>query len=199
VELVLFSLDVFSGGMYDGIAFTKPFGLVERVLLQMSVDPDRLRSTLRRWATGVTVVASEYKGQRHGMTVNSFTSLSLSPPLILVSLEKITRTHLLVQQSQIFGVTILSEGQQKIADRFAGRQSENSDRFKGLEIVTLVTGAPFIAGGLSFLDCRVTSVQEAGTHSIFIAQVVEVLKEPETGGQGQPVIYYKSAYRRLQK
>jgi flavin reductase (DIM6/NTAB) family NADH-FMN oxidoreductase RutF len=165
----------------------------------MSVDADSLRSALRRWATGVTVVASEYNGLRHGMTVNSFTSLSLTPPLILVSLEKATRTHNLVLDSHIFGVTVLSEKQQQVADSFAGRQTEHQDRFEGLETKTLVTGAPFIAGGLSFLDCQVTSIQEAGTHSIFIAEVVAVLKEPHTGGVGKPIIYYKRAYRRLQK
>jgi flavin reductase (DIM6/NTAB) family NADH-FMN oxidoreductase RutF len=165
----------------------------------MSVDPDSLRSALRRWATGVTVVTSEHNGLRHGMTVNSFTSLSLQPPLVLVSLEKKTRTYSLVHKSSTFGVTILSEEQQQLADRFAGRQSENEDRFLGLETKTLVTGAPFIVGGLSFFDCRVISIQDAGTHSIFIGEVVAVLKEPATGGAGYPVVYYKRAYRRLQK
>jgi flavin reductase (DIM6/NTAB) family NADH-FMN oxidoreductase RutF len=165
----------------------------------MSVDPDSLRSALRRWATGVTVVTSEYNGLRHGMTVNSFTSLSLSPPLVMVSLEQKTRTHNLVRQSSSFGVTILSEEQQQIADRFAGRDTENIDRFKGLEIIKLVSGAPFLAGGLSFLDCRVVSIQGVGTHSIFIGEVIAVLKEPATGGAGLPVIYYKRAYRKLQK
>jgi flavin reductase (DIM6/NTAB) family NADH-FMN oxidoreductase RutF len=165
----------------------------------MSVDPESLRSALRRWATGVTVVTSEHNGFRHGMTVNSFTSLSLTPPLILVSLEKATRTHKLVTDSGAFGVTILSDEQQHIADSFAGRLSEHEDRFEGLQTMTLESGAPFITGGLSFLDCRVTSIQEAGTHSIFIAEVVALLKEPDTGGSGQPIIYYKRAYRRLQK
>src|SRR3990172_7791045 len=89
-----------------------------------SPDPDALRDALRFWTTGVTMVAASHNGVSHGMTVNSFTSLSLDPPLVSVSLEKVTRTHQLVLDANAFTVTILSQGQQALSDRFAGRESE---------------------------------------------------------------------------
>jgi flavin reductase (DIM6/NTAB) family NADH-FMN oxidoreductase RutF len=165
----------------------------------MVVDSEELRSAMRKWTTGVTVVATEVNQIKHGMTVNSFTSISLVPPLILVSLQQSTRTHKLVQEAGYFGLTILSKNQQKISDCFAGRKPDHKDRFEGLETRVLVTGAPFIFGGLAFLDCRVVSTYEAGNHTLFIADVLAILLEPETGGQGQPLVYYDRAYRLLQK
>jgi flavin reductase (DIM6/NTAB) family NADH-FMN oxidoreductase RutF len=165
----------------------------------MVVDPEVLRNAMRQWSTGVTVVATEYGGIRHGMTVNSFTSISLTPPLVLVSLERSTRTHGLVEKARYFGITILSDEQQEVSDCFAGRHNENSDRFKNTEIYNLVTGAPFIKGGLAYLDCRLVAQYEAGTHTLYIAEVVALLNYPETGGSGNPLLYYDRAYRRLQK
>src|SRR5512139_2706393 len=118
----------------------------------MPVDPEFLRSVMRNWATGVTVVATALEGVRHGMTVSSFTSVSLDPPLVLVSLERATHTHRLLEQSGCFSVTVLGEGQQDISDRFAGRQPDGDDRFAGLDTFTLVSGAPFISGGLAYFD-----------------------------------------------
>lgn len=152
-----------------------------------------MRQAMRQWATGVTVVSSLHQGIRHGMTVSSFTSISLEPPLVLVSLSKEARTHDLVQQSGIFGLTLLNQSQQQISDRFAGRTSEDQDRFADLESFTLRTGAPFIQGGLSFLDCKVIASQDVGDHTLFIGQVVDL----QAGPDGAPLIYYNRAYRRL--
>ena len=123
----------------------------------MAVGPEEFRLAMRNWATGVSVVTTEYQGVRHGMTVNSFTSISLTPPLVLVSLERKTRTHGLVVKSGIFGITILSENQQSVSDCFAGRCGDHENRFANLETHTLVTSAPFIDGGLVYLDCRVVT------------------------------------------
>jgi len=152
-----------------------------------------MREAMRQWATGVTIVSSLHEGVRHGMTVSSFTSISLEPPLVLVSLSKEARTHDLVQHSGVFGITLLNQAQEQISDRFAGRTSEDQDRFAGLETFTLNTGAPFLRDGLSFLDCRVISVQEVGDHSLFIGQVIGL----QVGPNGAPLIYYDRSYRRL--
>jgi len=152
-----------------------------------------MRAAMRQWATGVAVVSSLHDGARHGMTVSSFTSISLEPPLVLVSLSKEARTHDLVQRSGIFGVTLLNQAQQRISDRFAGRTSEDQDRFEGLESFSLHTGAPFLQGGLSFLDCRVIAAQDAGDHTLFIGQVIDL----QVGPDGAPLIYYNRGYRRL--
>jgi flavin reductase (DIM6/NTAB) family NADH-FMN oxidoreductase RutF len=148
---------------------------------------------MRQWATGVTIVSVEYRGIRHGMTVNSFTSLSLHPPLVLISLERGTRTHEILLESGTFGVTILSSHQQDISDRFAGRHTEEQDRFQELKTFTLVSGAPFLAGGIAFFDCRVVHSHEAATHTLFIGDVMALDVHPED----PPLIYFDRDYRGL--
>ena len=159
------------------------------------IDSEMLRLAMRQWATGVTIVTSAFKGKQHGMTVSSFTSVSLVPPLVLVSIERVVRTHELVSQSGVFGVSILSEEHQQISDRFAGRESELEDRFKGLQTLTLETGAPLLYDGLANFDCTVVGQHEAGSHSLFIGQVVAV----RVGNSGKPLVYYDRQYRRLKE
>lgn len=159
----------------------------------LAVDPEQVRAHMRRWATGVTVVSSLFDGVRHGMTVSSFTSISLDPPIILISLASQARTHRLIEQSGVFGVTILDRGQQDISDRFAGRMSEDEDRFAGLETFTLATGASFLAGGLSFFDCQVRAAYVSGDNTIFLGEVVAV----DGAEFGEPLIYYNRSYHGL--
>jgi flavin reductase (DIM6/NTAB) family NADH-FMN oxidoreductase RutF len=152
-----------------------------------------MRQAMRQWVTGVAVVSSFHDGVRHGMTVSSFTSISLQPPLVLVSLSKDARTHDLVQRSSAFGVTLLNQTQQDISDRFAGRTTEEQDRFADLETFTLQTGAPFLLHGLTCLDCIVVGAQDVGDHTLFIGQVIAL----QLGQDGAPLIYYNRGYRRL--
>jgi flavin reductase (DIM6/NTAB) family NADH-FMN oxidoreductase RutF len=159
------------------------------------INSEQLRLAMRQWTTGVTVVTSESNGFRHGMTVSSFTSVSLEPPLVLVSIERDVRTHQLVSQSGIFGVSILVEEHQEISDRFAGRDSEPEDRFQGLEIFTLHTGAPLLRESLANFDCVVVDQHEAGSHSLFIGLVVAVRR----GASGKPLVYYDRNYRQLKE
>ena len=161
-----------------------------------SSEQEDLRSAMRYWATGVAVVATRYEEVRHGMTVNSFTSVSLDPPLIIVTLDQSARTHNLVQESRVFGVTILSARQEEIANRFAGRHTEDQDRFEGLEIETLVTGSPFIKGGMAYVDCRVEFTHTIGHNTLFIAEVIAFQTNPETRMDG-PLLYYFREYRSL--
>jgi flavin reductase (DIM6/NTAB) family NADH-FMN oxidoreductase RutF len=161
----------------------------------MAINPDDLRLAMRRWATGVTIVSSTYNGYRHGMTVNSFTSISLEPPLVLVSIERKTRTYKLIEQAEFFGVTLLAAGQQEISDCFAGRHTEDEDRFSNVDTFTLETGAPFIQGGLAFLDCRVMATLGAGDHTVFVGEVVAV----QFKNLDDPLLYFDRNYRGLQK
>src|SRR5450830_1437314 len=111
----------------------------------MPVDPEMLRAVMRHWPTGVAILTSRHGGQAHGMTVNSITSISLEPPLVLACIERIVRTHALVEQSRVFAISFLREGQAWVSDRFAGRDTEITDRFEGLGTYTAVTGAPILA------------------------------------------------------
>ncbi|MCW5874066.1 MAG: flavin reductase [Anaerolineales bacterium] len=157
--------------------------------------PDQLRDVLRFWTTGVTIVSATHQGMRHGMTVNSFTSLSLEPPLVSISLEKVTRTHELVRQAGRFGASILSAGQRELSDRFAGRESEQSDRFVDVSTFTLETGSPLLHEAIAYFDCRVAVTHDAGTHTIFIS---EVLAAGTPGSDElQPLVYFNRAYRKL--
>lgn len=159
----------------------------------MSILPDQLRIAMRRWATGVAIVSSAHEGKAHGMTVSSFTSLSLDPPYVLVSLGRMTRTHDLVIHSGIFGVTILAEDQTGISNNFANAQTELGGRFEGIETFHLVSGVPLIRGALAWFDCTVVKTIDAGTHSVIIGEVVAV----EEGDDGPPLMYFNQGFRKL--
>jgi flavin reductase (DIM6/NTAB) family NADH-FMN oxidoreductase RutF len=157
------------------------------------VEAEEMRQAMRRWVTGVTVVTSRHAGVRHGMTVSSFTSITLIPPRLLVSLQVHTRTHELVKQSGVFGVTLLSQAQQDISDRFAGRIPEYEDRFLGLETFTLATGAPILTGGVAGFDCEVLAAYAVGDHTLFVGDVLAV----QISQDAHPLVYYNRGYWRL--
>jgi flavin reductase (DIM6/NTAB) family NADH-FMN oxidoreductase RutF len=159
----------------------------------MTLDPEQLRAAMRAWTSGVTVVTAAHEGEQHGMTVNSFTSVSLEPPLIIISLQDTTRTRELVYHAQAFGVTILSADQAGMSDRFAGRTPDSEYRMLGLETETLVTGAPFLKGGLAYFDCRVRQSIDVGPNTMFVGEVVAA----RGTGEGEPLIYHNRRYRRL--
>lgn len=127
------------------------------------------------------------------MTVSSFTSIALEPPLIIISLQTDSRTHELVSQAKAFAVTILAEDQQELSERFAGRAPDVEDRLAGIGTETLVTGAPFIKGGLAYLDCRVMQSISMGTNTLFLAEVVAA----RGNGAGQPLVYHDRKYHKL--
>ena len=156
----------------------------------MILDPEKLRAAMRAWSAGVTVVAATHEGYKHGMTVNSFTSISLEPAMITISLLSTTRTHELVSKSRAFGLTILSAKQSQISDLFAGKMSAVEDRFAGLQTETLVTGSPLIVGGLAWLDCRVVETFAVGINTLFISEVLAARDMHE----GQPLIYHNRKY-----
>ena len=157
------------------------------------VTGEELRVLMRNWATGVTLVTAKDPGGPHGMTVSSFTSVSLEPPHILVSLERTARTHSMVETQRAFGVSILSETQHDLAERFAGRVGDAEDRFADVEYELTENGVPFVLGCLAFLDCRVVRAFPAGTHTLFIGEVV--------GGRqlhnSSPLVYFQRDCRRL--
>jgi flavin reductase (DIM6/NTAB) family NADH-FMN oxidoreductase RutF len=161
----------------------------------MTLDAEQLRGAMRAWTSGVTVVTASHGGEQHGMTVSSFTSISLDPPLIVISLQTISRTHELVSRAQAFGVTILAADQQGLSERFASGAPSTGDRLEGLQTETLVSGAPFVKGGLAYLDCRVTQTVRAGMNTLFIAEVVALRSDDHAS----PLIYHDRTYRGLQE
>jgi flavin reductase (DIM6/NTAB) family NADH-FMN oxidoreductase RutF len=158
-----------------------------------TLDSEQLRQAMRAWTSGVTIVTATHAGERHGMTVSSFTSIALDPPVIIVSLQTDSRTHNLIAQSNAFGVTILAQGQEKLSDLFAGRTPDIVDRLAGIETEALVTGAPFIKGGLAYLDCRVTQAIPVGRNTLFLAEVIAARGD----GAGRALVYHNQKYRKL--
>ena len=159
----------------------------------MTITSENLRKAMRNWATGITIVTVEHEGVQHGMTVSSFTSISLEPPLISVSLYNSSRTYKLVNAAGHFGVTILAADQEEISNRFAGRVPDTENRLEGLDVETLVSGAPFITGGLSFFDCRVTQSISLGTNTLFIAEILDLRSLDD----GNPLLYFDQKYQKL--
>lgn len=156
---------------------------------------DQLRAAMRAWTSGVTVVTAAYGGEQHGMTVSSFTSVSLDPPLIVISLQTSSRTHDLVARAGAFGVTILAAGQQEISERFANEHASMGGRLDGLQTETLVTGAPFIKGGLAYMDCQVTQTIQLGMNTLFIAEIVAIKPDDHDA----PLVYHDRTYQRLKE
>lgn len=159
----------------------------------MPLTPEQLRAAMRAWTTGVTIVTASHDGIAHGMTVSSFTSISLEPALISISLHSTSRTGELINKAGAFGLTMLSEGQTQLSELFAGRTNENENRLAQVETETLVTGAPLIKGGLAWLDCRVVHTYDAGMNRLFVAEVVAA-RGLEAG---TPLVYFNRQYWRL--
>jgi flavin reductase (DIM6/NTAB) family NADH-FMN oxidoreductase RutF len=175
------------------MCFARHYDENSTVKKAMTLDAEELRTAMRAWTSGVTIVTAACDSEQHGMTVSSFTSISLDPPLIVISLQTNSRTHELVRRAKAFGVTILAADQQSLSERFASGAVETGDRLKGLQTETLVTGAPFIKGGLAYLDCRVTQTVHAGMNTLFIAEVVAVRGDDHES----PLIYHDRRYHGL--
>lgn len=154
----------------------------------MQFDSRTFRTVLGHFATGVTVVSVRDDGGVHGMTANSFTSVSLDPPLVLVCIGKKNRTHALIEKEGKFGVSVLSEEHEAVSRHFAGARDLPIDITwfeEGL-------GTPVIKESVAWLDCTVWRSYDGGDHTIFVGKV-EALGAPG----GKPLIFFQGAYRRL--
>ena len=134
------------------------------------IDPGELRRALGTFATGVTVVTTiDGDGAPRGFTANSFTSVSLDPPLILVCLAKTAASCPVYEAAESFAINILSEDQRDVSAAFASRTSE---RFASVEWSGRVTGSPVLEGVVAWLDCRMHEAVDAGDHVILIGRIV---------------------------
>ena len=155
----------------------------------MPIDDARFRLAMSHFASGVTVVTTSHDGKLFGMTVASFASLSLHPPLVLVCIEHAVKTHDAIAGSGKFGVSILNSKQTDVSNRFASRAE---DKFAGTDVVHGELGVPLIAGAITRLECRVSEKLEGGDHTIFVGEVVDAQTE-----EGEPLVYYRSGYREI--
>ena len=159
----------------------------------MTVSPEELRSVLRQWASGVTVVTASQGGVLHGMTVSSFASVSLEPALISVNIEGRTRTHTLMEGAGAFAVSILASDQQNLAQHFGGGIPDTEERIEGVPYQLGPLGSPLLEGCLASLECRVHAVLPAGSHSVFVGEA----KTWNIEHGKLPLIYWQREYRDL--
>ena len=161
----------------------------------MTLDSETLRRAMRAWTTGVAIVTSIYGDQQYGMTVNSFTSISLEPPLISVALRQLTHTHELVVKSGMFSITILTSAQKELSDRFAGKLPNITNRFDGVQTETVSLDSPVFKDGMAYFDCRVVNSIPVGENTLFVAEVLDARGEVE----GEPLVYHNREYWKLTK
>jgi flavin reductase (DIM6/NTAB) family NADH-FMN oxidoreductase RutF len=159
-----------------------------------SAPPSNPREALRQacalFATGVTVATVRASnGSPHGLTVSSFTSVSIEPPLVLICIDYTCPFLAHFRLSTNFAVNVLSESQRDLSVIFAEKPE---GRFEGLAWHANHTGAPLLAGCLATIECRVTTILEAGDHAIFLGEVVHA-----EWNEGRPLLYFNRDYRAL--
>jgi 4-nitrophenol 2-monooxygenase / 4-nitrocatechol 4-monooxygenase, reductase component len=155
----------------------------------MPIDDARFKVAMSHFASGVTIVTTEHEARLYGMTVASFASLSLHPPLVLICIEKAVKTHDAIVAAEKFGVSILGHDQAEISGRFA---SKSDDKFSGIEVQRGELGVPLIAGALCALECRVHNQLPGGDHTIFVGEVVSAHI-----AEGPPLVYFRSGYHAI--
>lgn len=152
----------------------------------MTLDQGAFRHTMGQFASGVTVVTTMDGEQPVGITVSSFTSLSLDPPLVLVCIDRRGRSHAALLASKQFAVHILAEDQEQIARIFASRAE---DKFAGVAFGVSAHGLPVLEDTLATVECRLVNALPGGDHTIFVGEVIAL----ETTA-GRPLVYHGARF-----
>jgi flavin reductase (DIM6/NTAB) family NADH-FMN oxidoreductase RutF len=158
----------------------------------LRVTGEEFRRACGRFATGVSIASVlDAAGTPHGLTVSSFTSVSLEPPLILICLGHDVSIIHHFRNAIYFGISVLADHQQALSERFA-RKGE--DRFDGVAWRPGATRVPLLSGSLAGIECRVHRRIQMGDHDIFVGEMMHTHV-----GEGGPLIYYASDYRKLER
>lgn len=144
---------------------------------------------MRIFPQGVTVVTAHTPDGPKGITVSSFTSVSLDPPLVLISIARGSAIHNLLKDIGKFAVNFLADDQKSVSDRFAGRTTA-SERFEGVKTNDGVTGSPVIAGSRAVIECKTWKVYDGGDHTIMVGEVVSA----RALNSKRPLVYYSQQY-----
>jgi flavin reductase len=160
----------------------------------MTLNPAEFRKAMGCFATGVTIITVDLQGEVHGMTANAFASVSLDPPLVLVCVDHATRTHAHLHAKKRFGINVLGEDQRAISEYYARvqRDHEHAEALAGARFDRTKLGTPMLRGALAFLECRLSSAEVAGDHTIFIAEVEDVVVR-----EGEPLLFFRGKYRKV--
>lgn len=160
------------------------------------LDPDRLRTVFGIFPTGVVAVAAQVDGEVLGLAASSFTSVSLDPPLVSVSVAKTSQTWPTLRRARNIGVTILGDHQGLVARQLAG---PSQSRFRGLDLVITDRDAVLIVDGLARLDTTIYREVEAGDHLIVLLELraAEHLSGTPTSDTTSPLVFHGSTFRQL--
>jgi flavin reductase len=162
----------------------------------MSLSPAEFRKAMGCFATGVTIITVDLDGEVNGMTANAFASVSLDPMLVLVCVDHGAKTHAHLHAKKRFGINILAEHQRAISEYYARpvHVHEHAEEEAGARFDRTPRGTPILHGALAYLECRLQSAQDAGDHTIFIAEVEDVVLR-----QGEALLFFKGKYRHIGK
>ncbi len=160
----------------------------------MSLNAAEFRRAMGAFATGVTIITLDLDGEVHGMTANAFASVSLDPLLVLVCVDHSTRTHAHMHAKKRFGINVLCEDQKAISEYYARpeRTHENAEAEAGARFDRTGHGTPMLHGALAYLECRLRSAEVAGDHTVFIAEVEDLVVR-----DGDPLLYFRGKYRKV--
>ncbi|MCU0824865.1 MAG: flavin reductase family protein [Leptospira sp.] len=158
----------------------------------MPITKDEFKQALSLWASGVTAITYQSKSKSGGITVSSFSSLSLDPPLVLFCLQNGSGAKDAILEAGCFGVNILSSKQKQISADFASGSLDKAVVLENLKPIQLKTGAPLLPECLVSMDCKLESVVEKGDHCIVIGLV-----EAQTTKEDAPLLYFHRNYREL--
>lgn len=160
----------------------------------MALSTTEFRSAMASFATGVTILTLDLDGEVHGMTANAFASVSLDPLLVLVCVDHKTKTHAHLHAKKRFGINVLSEQQRAISEYYARpeRTHERAEEEAGARFERAKHGTPMLCGAIAYLECRLHSAQEAGDHTIFIAEVEDVVLR-----EGEPLLFFRGKYQKV--
>jgi flavin reductase (DIM6/NTAB) family NADH-FMN oxidoreductase RutF len=158
----------------------------------MPISADDYKMLMRHWATGVTLVTTPGPDGPHGMTANSFTGVSLDPPLVLVCVSHNTRTHEHLKACGLFGVHILRAGQEELSQRCAGLLGGAGNEIADLAPRTSAHGIPMLDDCLASFECRIRAAYDGGDHTIFLGEVLSAAE-----GEGEPLLYFNRGYHGL--
>jgi flavin reductase len=159
----------------------------------MSLSQTEFRNAMGCFATGVTIVTVDVDGEVHGMTANAFASVSLDPLLLLVCVDHNARTHAHLHTKRRFGINVLAADQRPISKYYAQPLSTHEHaEAAGARFGRTAHGTPILQGAVAYLECKLVSTQEAGDHTIFIAEVEDVVV-----GSGKPLLFFRGNYRQI--
>jgi flavin reductase (DIM6/NTAB) family NADH-FMN oxidoreductase RutF len=156
----------------------------------MPIDKNELRRVMGHFATGVTIITTiSETGQLHGLTANSFTSVSLEPPLVLISVDKKAESYASFEQSKVFTVNVLSDSQEALSRKFA---VSGTDKFTGVAFHAGGNGAPILYGVIAHVECRLYASYDGGDHTLHLGEIIEAEVR-----EGKPLLFYRGGYRAI--